>query len=132
MSGETDVARATRNLADSLARLKQTTASYGRGRLDELRTSADAEVRRRVTVLVCACAALVLLYFAVLFAGVAVIIAFHQTHPALAAGGVALAFLLLAGLSVWLMARAHRRRTPAAGWVMSLLATVLQVRRAMR
>ena len=56
MSGEADVARATRNLADSLARLKQDTASYGRGRLDELRASADVEVRRRMTVLVCACA----------------------------------------------------------------------------
>lgn len=132
MSGEADVARATRNLADSLARLKQDTASYGRGRLDELRASADVEVRRRTTVLVCACATLVLLYFAVLFAGVAVIIAFHRTHPALAAGGVALGFLLLAGLSVWLMARAHRRRKPAASWVMSLVGTVMQVRRALR
>lgn len=132
MSDQADVARAARNLADSVARLKQTTASYGRGRLDELRGSADAEVRRRVTVLVAACAAFVLLYFAVLFGGVAIIIAFRDTHPALAAAGVAAGFLLLAVIAVWLMARAHRRRRPAVGWVMSLLAMAMQARRAMR
>lgn len=126
------MAQAVHNLADSVARLRQTTASYGRGKLDELRGSADAEIHRRLTVLACAGALFVLLCLATLFAGVAVILAFRDTYPALAATGVAGAFLLLAGTAAWLMVRAHRRRRPAVGWVLSLLGLVAQVRRAMR
>src|SRR5688572_1240707 len=96
MSSDAEVADAARNLADSLSRLKATTAGYGRGKLDGLRDTAGAEVRRRVLVLAAAGVLYVMVCLAMVFGGVAVVLAFRDTHPALAAAGVAATFLLMA------------------------------------
>jgi threonine/homoserine/homoserine lactone efflux protein len=132
VAGEPDVAQAARNLADSLARLKQDAVNFGVGKIEGARHSAEAEVRRRIVVVAGACAALLFIVLAIVFAGVAVILAFADTHPALAAAGVAVGYLLLAGLAAWLMARAHRRRPKALGQVASLAGLLLRLRRAVR
>lgn len=120
MAGEPDVAQAARNLADSLARLKEDALGFGRGKVEGARNAARAEVRRRLTVFAGAIAGALFLLLAIVFAGVAVILAFADTHPALAAAGVAVAYLLLAGIAAWLMVRAHRRRPKSLGQVASL------------
>lgn len=132
MAGEADVAQAARNLADSLARLKDDAVGFGRGKIEDAHHSAQAEVRRRIIMVAGACAALLFVVLAIVFAGVAVILAFADTHPALAAAGVTLAYLLLAGLAVWMMVRAHRRRPRTMGQVASLAGLLLKLRRAMR
>lgn len=132
MAGEPDVAQAARNLADSLARLKADTAGFGRGKLEGLRDSASSELHRRLTVAIGACALLLLSFLGIVFGAVAIILAFGDTHPALAAAGVAGGFFLLAGLCAWLAVRAHRLRPKAMGRVASVAGMLLRMRRAMR
>src|SRR6188472_1598279 len=121
MDREPDVAAAARDLADSLARLKQAAADYGRERLDDLRGSVEAQLRRRLWMLAGGCFLLVLLAQALLFAGVAIIMAFRATHPALAAASVAAGWLVVAGVLAWLIARAGRRRPQVESWLFGLL-----------
>jgi uncharacterized membrane protein YqjE len=125
MRPEADIGAAARNLGDSLARLKETTINYGRGQIEGLRDSVEEEGRRRATMLASAIAIFVLLCLCVVFAGVAVIIAFRDTYPALAAAGVAVTLLLFAGVAAWVLRRAQRRKPSAVGWVMTLLFTLL-------
>lgn len=132
MSTDAKVADAARNLASSLSRLKATATGAGREKLDALRDSAGAEVRRRVVIVAAALAVYVLGFLAIVFGGVAVILAFRDTHPALAAGGVALFFLLLAIACVVVIVRAHRRRPGAAGMLMPLLGLLVRARRSFR
>lgn len=131
MSSDAKVADAARNLANSLSRLKATATGAGREKLDGLRNAAGNEVRRRVAMVAAALALYVLAFLAIVFGGVAVILAF-PAHPALAAGGVALFFLLLAAACVIVIVRAHRRRPGAAGMVVPLLGLLVRARRPFR
>lgn len=132
MAGEADVAQAARNLADSLARLKNDALGFGLGKLEDARDCARAEVRRRTIVAVGACAAVLFTVLAIVFAGVAVILAFADTHPALAATGVAVGYLLFAALAAGMMVRAHRRRPKTLGRMASLAGWLLRLRRVVR
>lgn len=125
MRPEADIAAAAHSLGDSLARLKETAISYGRGQIEGLRDSVEEEGHRRAIMLVSAGAALALLCLCLLFAGAAVIIAFRNTYPALAAAAVATTLLLLAALAAWVLRRAQRRKPSFAGWAMTLLFTLL-------
>lgn len=132
MGDEREIAVAARNLSDSIARLRDDTRMYGRGKLDDLRGAAQSELHRRLTVAIGALALFLLGMLGVVFAAVAIVLAFGQTHPALAAAGVAVGFFALAGLAAWLMVRAHRRRPKAVGRMASLAGLLLRVARAVR
>jgi uncharacterized membrane protein YqjE len=133
MHAPADIAAAARDLCDSLTRLKDTTIGYGRGQAEALRESVEAEGRRRAVMLASACAAFILLCLCIMFAGVAVIIAFRETYPALAAAAVAATLLLLAAVAAWILRRAQRRKTVAVSWIVTLLFTLLsQLRGAPR
>jgi len=105
---------------------------YGGGKLDDLRGAARSELHRRLAVVIGALALFLLGMLGVVFAAVAIVLAFGRTHPALAAAGVAAGFFLLAGLAAWLMMRAHRRRPKAVGTMASLAGLLLRVAQAVR
>jgi VIT1/CCC1 family predicted Fe2+/Mn2+ transporter len=132
MSGEQEIAVAARNLSDSIARLKEDTARYSRGKIDDLRGSTQKELNRRLTVLIGFAALGVLGFLGVIFGAVAIILAFGDTHPALAAAGVAAGFFLLAGVGAILAVRAHRRKPKAMGRLASVAGLLWRVSRAVR
>lgn len=131
MSSDQSVADAARNLANSLSRLKATATGAGREKIEGMRKASGNEVRRRVVMVAAALALYVVGFLAIVFGAVAVILAFPE-HPALAAGGVALFFVLLAVACLIVIVRAHRRRPRAAGLVMPLLGMLIRARRSFR
>jgi uncharacterized membrane protein YqjE len=132
MSGAADIGEAACNLSESLARLKQTSLAMGRGVLDSLSSSLQEEERRVVAMVAGACAAVLLLVLALCFGGVAIIMAFRDSHPVIAAAAVAAGFALLAGAALWFTWRQHRRPTAFARAASLITGLFTEYRRASR
>lgn len=129
MAGGASPGLAARNLSHSLGRLKESTAAYGRNRMHGAQASVRGEVRRRMAVLIAACAVACSCLFGILFAGIAVIVAFRDSQPALAGACVAAFFFVLAGAAAWWMRHEHRRRPQRTAWLTGAIALLLRMRR---
>lgn len=110
-------------LAQSVARLFDMAADYGRGMLERAEAEIAAEKRYRIRQACCIGALAILVPLTLLFTGVAVLIAFWETHRVAAAFAVAGGYLLLAGMAVLLMRT--RRPRPANGLVGLAAAAVI-------
>ncbi len=116
------IAAAAQQLAQSFGRLLDAAADYGRGMVDQVAAAAEAERRFRIRQLICVGAMATLVFLGVLFAGVAVVSAFWDTHRVVATASVAAGYLLLAAVAGWMYWSS--RRQPAEGW-MGQVATLL-------
>jgi uncharacterized membrane protein YqjE len=87
-------------LLNSASRLAGTVLDAAQTRLDLLATEVEEDAGRAMRVLAWGAVALFAGMSALLFTGLAVIAAFRNTHPVLAALGVAAAFALIAGAAV--------------------------------
>lgn len=114
------IAGAAQQLTQSLARLVELAADYGRGMLERAEAEIAAERRYRIRQACCIGALVVLVPLGLLFAGVAVLITFWDTHRVAAAFAVAGGYMLLAAVAALLMR--SRRPRPASGLV-GLVAT---------
>lgn len=114
------VTGAAQQLAQSLARLVDMAADYGRDMLERAEAQIAAERRYRVRQICCIGALLLLVPLGLLFTGVAVIVTFWDSHRVAAAFGVAGAYFLLAVVAVLLMR--SRKPRPASSLV-GLMAT---------
>lgn len=113
-----------RAFAQSVAKLVDTAADVGRAGLQQVSTAVREERKQRIRQVIAAGALLILLLLGVLFAGVAVLAAFWDTHPVLAASLVAAACLLLAavaGALLW----ASLQRPSSPGDVMGQLVSLI-------
>lgn len=129
MSEEPDCAEAAGNLSRSLQRLAETAKAYARSQLDHAANVMQAEKRRRMWMLISAAAMLLWVSIGAVFAGVAVVLAFQDTHPVLAASLVATGFFVLAGVATWVLCRKWRQHPTAFEWIGGLLAMVAEYRR---
>lgn len=114
------VAGAAQQLTQSLVRLLDMAADYGRGVLERAEAEIEAERRYRIRQACCIGALVMLVPLFLLFTGVAVLIAFWETHRVVAAFSVAGGFLLLAVVAALLM---RSRRPRPLGGVVGLVAT---------
>jgi uncharacterized membrane protein YqjE len=129
MSTRPQLSEAFSNLCASLRQLAQTTSSYTSERLDQVDTAIEGESRRRLWVLLSACALLLWLNIGLLFAGLAILIAFWDTNRVIASASVAASFLALAALAGWTLARQWQRRHSILEGLVQLLALFLVRRR---
>lgn len=129
MSSRPDVGEAAGNLSCSVARLAQTASNFARARLDQAEATVETEARRRLWLLVSAGASLLWLSTGALFAGLAVVAAFWDTHRVLATASVAAGFFALALLAALLLLIKWRQRPSILGGLLQLLALFVGHRR---
>lgn len=129
MTTQPGIAEAAANLSHSLARLADSSAAYVRAQVDQAGRGLLAERRRRVWMLAGAAAAVLWLGVASLFAGLAIVAAFRDTHPALAAAWVAGGFLALAAIAVWILWLTACRRPSSQDWISRLVFLFAEYRR---
>ena len=129
MSSKPDCGEAWSNLSQSLDRLAATATDFARGKLDGAADAMQAERKRRIWVTVSAAALLLWASTGALFAGVAIVAAFWDTHRVLATALVAAGFFVLAAAAFWVLYRKWRQRPTAFEWIAGILATVAQFRR---
>lgn len=109
------VAGAAQQLTQSLVRMLDMAADYGRGMLERAEAEIAAERRYRIRQACCIGALVMLVPLVLVFTGVAVLIAFWETHRVVAAFAVAGGYLLLAVVAALLMR--SRRPRPLNGLV---------------
>jgi uncharacterized membrane protein YqjE len=126
------MAEAAANLSHSLSRLAATTAEYVRTRVDQADDALANEGRRQLWILLSAGALLFSLVLATVFAGVAIVMAYRDSNPVLAAVAVAAAFLALAATAVWVLLVKLRQRPSALQWIVEIAALVAGFRRPTR
>jgi len=124
-----DCAEAAATLARSLERLAATTRAYARSQLDRVADGMQAERKRWMWMLFSAAALLLWLIFGTVFAGVAIVVAFQDTHPVLAASLVATGFFVLAAVAAWVLWHKWRQRPTAFEWIATIVAMVAGYRR---
>jgi uncharacterized membrane protein YqjE len=129
VSDAPDCAEAAGNLSRSLERLAATAKAYARSQLDRAADGMQAEKRRYMWMLISGAAMVLWLSFGTVFVGVAIVIAFWETHRMLAAALVAAGFLVLAGVAAWVLCHNWRRRPTAFEWIGGMLAMLAQYRR---
>ncbi len=129
MSEEPDFTEAAGNLSRSLHRLAETAKAYARSQLDRAADGMQAEKKRRMWMVFSAAAMLLWLNIGLMFAGVAIVMAFRETHPVLATSLVATGFFVLAGVATWVLCRKLRQRPTAFEWIAGILATLAEYRR---
>lgn len=132
MSDEAGTGEAARRLSDSLAQLLQSAAGVATGMLETVGDAVRSERRRYIVLVCCAGALFLLLGLGGLFAGVAMVLAFHAAAPAWAATAVSGFFLLLAGATAWYMSKVSRQRPPAIVRLASLAGFFAHYLRARR
>ena len=132
MSDEPGAGEAARKLSESVARILEGATSLATSVAETAADALRSEQRRYVVLACCAGALFLLLGLAGLFAGMAVILAFHAAAPAWAATGVAGSFLLLAGATAWYMSKVLRQRPPAIVRLASLAGVFAHYLRARR
>lgn len=120
MTDAPDAAQAARNLSRSVEQLTDSTRDYVRARFSELGDSMGAERRRALSVLVASGTLALLAIFGLFFAGLAIIIAFWDTHRTAAAVAVAAGYFALAGIAA-LVVRANQRESSAVDWIAQLV-----------
>lgn len=132
MSAHPDIAEAASQLSQSVARLAGSTADYLGARLDQLDSAIQAERRRWLWLLAGTAATLLLFGAAALFAGLAIVLAYGESSPALASALVAAAFLLLAIIAGLLLWQRGRRPASVADRIARILALLVEGRRLTR
>lgn len=128
MSNRSGVADALGSLSASIARLAQSASCYAQSRLNEADELVRIEARRCLIVLLSACGLMLWFSFAVLFAGLAVVAAYWDTHRVLASALVATGFLLIAAMSGWLLLRKWRQRPSLRDWATRLFDLLFRTR----
>jgi uncharacterized membrane protein YqjE len=128
MSTHSGIAETLGSLSASIARLAQTASSYAQTRLSEADELVRIETRRRLNVLLSACGLMLGFSSALLFAGLAVVAAFWDTHRVLASALVASAFLLFAAVCGWLLLLKWRQRPTLLDWATRLFDLVSPTR----
>ncbi|MDQ2639623.1 MAG: hypothetical protein M3Y79_03445 [Pseudomonadota bacterium] len=116
------VAGAAQQLTQSLARLMEMAADYGRGMLESAEAQIAAEKRYRIRQACCIGALVILVPLALMFIGVAVLIAFWDTHRVAAAFAVAGGYVLLAAVAALVLGM---RRPPRANGLVGLAAAAV-------
>jgi uncharacterized membrane protein YqjE len=127
-----DVAEAAANLSQSLAQLAKTAAGYVGARVEQADHALARDARRRMWMVLAAMALLLWLATATLFTGVAIIIAFWDTHRVIAAVSVAAGFFVLAGAAAGVLYLQWRRRSSTSQWLVRALALFGEYRRLTR
>jgi uncharacterized membrane protein YqjE len=127
-----DFSDAANRLSGSIARLAATTASYVGERVEQMDTSIQLERRRWFWMALGAGAALLLLCAAIVFGGLAIVMAFHDTAPVAASLLVAGGLLVLALVSIALLWRHARRPVTTTDRIARILALFLEGRRLNR
>lgn len=122
MSAHSTMPEAVENLSASVSRLAQSASSYAQAKLNDAGELIQTETRRRMTVLFSACALLLWFSTALLFAGVAIVTAFWESHRVLASSAVAGGFLILAAIAAWVMADKMRQHPTTLDWIARLIA----------
>lgn len=130
MSSEPDCAEAAGNLSRSLERLAATAKAYARSQLDRAADSMQAEKRRRMWMLISGAAMLLWMTIGAVFAGMAIVVAFWETHRVPAIVAVAAGFFVLAGVAAWVLSRKWRQRPTAFEWIAGLLGMFAEYRRS--
>ena len=128
MSARPDIGEAAGQLSCSVARLAQTASNYAHARLEQAENAIDTEGRRRLWLLVSAGAVLLWVSTGVLFAGLAIVAAFWDTHRVLATAAVAAGFLVLAALAGWMLRAKWRQRPSVIEGLLQLLALFVGTR----
>jgi len=116
------VAGAAQQLTQSLARLMEMAADYGRGMLERAEAQIAAEKRYRIRQACCIGALVILVPLALMFIGVAVLIAFWDTQRVAAAFAVAGGYVLLAAVAALVLGM---RRPPRANGLVELAAAAV-------
>ena len=133
MTGEPpDFAEAFANLSRSVTRLAESTSAYTRARLGQAADTMQSESRRRMWLVLSAAAMLLWLTIGVVFAGVAIIAAFWDTHRVIASCSVAAGFFVLAGVAAWVLRRKWRQRPTVFDWAAGIMSAFLALRRQAR
>jgi uncharacterized membrane protein YqjE len=109
VSAAADFADAASRLSGSIARLAGSAAEYIGTRVEQMDVAIQAERRRWFWMVLGIGAALLLVGAALVFGGLAIVIAFGDANPVLASVLVATGLLLLAALIITILwQRAHR------------------------
>lgn len=116
------VAGAAQQLTQSLARLMEMAADYGRSMLERAEAEIAAEKRYRIRQACCIGALVILVPLALAFIGVAVLIAFWDTHRVAAAFAVAGGYMLLAAAAALVLGM---RRPPGTNGLVGLAAAAV-------
>lgn len=128
MNVAADFAEAASRLSGSIARLAATTASYVGERVEQMDGAIQLERRRWFWMALGAGAALLLLSAALLFGGLAIVMANRETAPVLASLLVAGGCLALALVTVALLWRRARRPVTTTDRIARILALFLEGR----
>lgn len=132
MTAGPDIAQAARQLSQSLSGLVESVAGYAQSGLDRLGGSLEAERRRRMRMLGSAVALIVLLWFGLLFAGLAVVAVFWETHRVIAIAAVAGGFFALAAVAGGVLWSTRRRQPSPYDWLAQLVSLFAEYRRLRR
>jgi len=132
LSAQPDVAEAVSQLSRSIARLAASAAGYVGAQLDQMDSAIQAERRRWLWILFGAGAMLLWLGVAMVFAGLAVVMASGDSNRVLASALVAAGCLVLAALAGALLWRCAHRRATVTDRIARILALLLEGRRLTR
>jgi hypothetical protein len=128
MNVATDFTEAASRLSGSIARLAATTASYVGERVEEMDGAIQLERRRWFWMALGAGASLLLLSAAILFGGLAIVMAWRDTAPVAASLLVAAGFLALAATSIAILWYRARRPVTTTDRIARILALFLEGR----
>jgi uncharacterized membrane protein YqjE len=122
VSAPPDISAAADNLSRSVSRLTRTATDYVHMQLDQADDALAAESRRHLWMFLSAGALLVLGGAGAFFAGLALVIAFWQSHGVLVAALVAAVFLALALVAALVLRNKWRQRPGLLGSIAQLAA----------
>jgi uncharacterized membrane protein YqjE len=124
----TEFAEAASRLSGSIARLAATTASYVGERVEQMDDAIQLERRRWFWMALGSGAALLLLCAAIVFGGLAIVMAFRDTAPVAASLAVAGGLIAVALVTIAMVWRRMRRPVTTNDRIARILALFLEGR----